>query len=65
MRADTGPVTNIDASELTHFDSSVLAFLLTLKKNMHERNGQLQISGLPERAKSLAYVYGVADLLPF
>ena len=64
MRADTGPITNIDASEWVHFDSSVLALFLTLVKNMKERNGTLQISGLPERAKALAHVYGVAEMLP-
>ena len=64
MRANTGPVTLIDANELVHFDSSALALLLTLVRNMKERNGTLQISGLPERAKTLAYVYGVGELLP-
>lgn len=64
MRADTGPVTLIDASELVQFDSSLLALLLTLVRNMKERNGVLQVSGLPDRAKSLAYVYGVGELLP-
>jgi phospholipid transport system transporter-binding protein len=64
MRADTGPVTLIDASELVHFDSSVLALLLTLVRNMKERNGVLQISGLPDRARNLANVYGVGEMLP-
>ena len=64
MRADTGPVTLIDASELVQFDSSALALLLTLVRNMKERNGTLEISGLPERAKTLAYVYGIGELLP-
>ena len=56
MRADTGPITLIDASELVQFDSSALALLLTLVRNMKQRNGVLQISGLPERAKALARV---------
>lgn len=64
MRADTGPITLIDASELVQFDSCALSLLLTLVRNMKERNGVLQISGLPERAKALARVYGVIDLLP-
>jgi len=64
MRADTGPITLIDASELVQFDSSALALLLTLVRNMKQRNGVLQISGLPERAKALARVYGVGELLP-
>ena len=64
MRAETGPITLIDASELVQFDSCALSLLLTLVRNMKERNGVLQLSGLPERAKALARVYGVIDLLP-
>ncbi len=64
MRAQTGPVTNIDASQMLHFDSSVLALFLTLLKNMKERNGVLCINGLSPRAKALAHVYGVGELLP-
>lgn len=64
MRADTGPVTLIDASELVQFDSSLLALLLNLVRNMKTRNGTLQIAGLPDKARSLAAVYGVEALLP-
>ena len=64
MRAHTGPVTTIDASQMLHFDSSLLALFLTVIKNMQERNGVLRITGLSQRAKALAHVYGIGELLP-
>lgn len=57
-----GSLAVIDASDLRHFDSSALALLLTCQRASAAVGGTLLISGLPERAKSLAKVYGVSEL---
>jgi phospholipid transport system transporter-binding protein len=64
MKAQTGPVTIIDATGLQRFDSSALSVLLMVARNMKDWNGELHITGLPQRAKTLASVYGISDLLP-
>jgi phospholipid transport system transporter-binding protein len=57
------PQLNIDASKLQHFDSSALAVLLAGMREAHQQGGQLQVQSLPERARSLAQVYGLTELL--
>ena len=57
-----GSLAVIDASDLTHFDSSAWAVLLTCQRVSASVGGTLLISGLPERAKNLAKVYGVSEL---
>ncbi len=53
----------IDASALQQFDSSALAVLLAGMREATQRGGQLQVQGLPERARSLAQVYGLSEVL--
>ena len=57
-----GSLAVIDASDLSHFDSSALAVLLTCQRVSASAGGTLLISGLPERARNLAAVYGVSAL---
>ena len=57
-----GSLAVIDASDLNHFDSSALAVLLTCQRLSTSLGGTLLITGLPERAKNLAKVYGVSEL---
>ena len=57
-----GSLAVIDASDLNHFDSSALAVLLTCQRLSASLGGTLMITGLPERAKNLAKVYGVSEL---
>lgn len=57
-----GSLAVIDASDLSHFDSSALAVLLTCQRVSASVGGTLLIKGLPERAKNLAKVYGVSEL---
>jgi phospholipid transport system transporter-binding protein len=57
-----GSLAVIDASDLNHFDSSALAVLLTCQRLSASLGGTLLITGLPERAKNLAKVYGVSEL---
>lgn len=53
----------LDASALTEFDSSVLAVLLGLRREVLQRGGALQVQGLSPRLRELAGLYGVIDLL--
>ncbi len=57
-----GSLAVIDASDLSHFDSSALAVLLTRQRASAAVGGTLLITGLPQRAKNLAKVYGVSEL---
>jgi phospholipid transport system transporter-binding protein len=52
----------LDASALHQFDSSALAVLLTGLRAAAAKGLVLQVNGLPERARQLAQVYGLADL---
>jgi phospholipid transport system transporter-binding protein len=52
----------LDASALHQFDSSALAVLLSGFRAASAKGLYLQVSGLPDRARQLAQVYGVADL---
>ncbi len=56
-------VVNVDASALTAFDSSALAALLGLRREVLAQGGTLQISGMTSRFRELARLYGVLDLL--
>lgn len=53
----------VDASALQQFDSSALAVLLAGLREAMQRGGQLQVQGLPTRARSLVQVYGLAEVL--
>ncbi len=57
-----GPVA-LDASALVEFDSSALAVLLGLRRQVLAQGGSLQITGMSERLRQLAALYGVQDLL--
>jgi len=59
----TQPLLQIDASELTQFDSSALAVLLAGLREAAQHQHALKVSGLPAKALALARVYGVQDLL--
>jgi phospholipid transport system transporter-binding protein len=61
--ARTQPSLQIDASRLTHFDSSALAVLLAGLREAAQHQHALKVSGLPAKALALARVYGVQDLL--
>jgi phospholipid transport system transporter-binding protein len=57
------PHLSVDASALQQFDSSALAVLLAGMREAMQRGGQLQVQGLPARARSLVQVYGLAEVL--
>jgi phospholipid transport system transporter-binding protein len=54
---------DVDASQLTSFDSTALACLLEVRRRAQSSGVGLQITGLPTRLQKLAQVYGLADLL--
>lgn len=57
------PAVSLDASALTEFDSSVLAVLLGLRREVVQRGSSLQVMGMTPRLRELASLYGVMDLL--
>ena len=57
-----GPMV-LDASALQVFDTSALAVVLACQRAALSRGATLTLQGLPERAKTLAKVYGVSQLL--
>lgn len=59
-----GAAVAVDAGALQVFDSSALAALLALRREVLARGGAWHVRCLPERLQALAQVYGVAELLP-
>ena len=53
----------LDGSALSQFDSSALAVILACRRAVLAQGAHLQITGLPERARALAKVYGLSELL--
>lgn len=60
----TGPVVQVDASALQHFDSSAVAVLLEVGRHLQAQGRTLQVTGLPPRLRDLVALYGVESLLP-
>jgi phospholipid transport system transporter-binding protein len=58
------PASNVvDLSGLTQADSSALAVVLAIKRRAASEGRALAVEGVPSSLRSLAVVYGVADLL--
>lgn len=53
----------IDASALTHIDSSALAVLLECRRMAEARQCQFEVHRAPLRLAELARLYGVQDVL--
>lgn len=53
-----------DASSLQKFDSSAIAVLLECRREAQIQGKSFSVRSLPERLRSLAALYGVAELLP-
>lgn len=54
----------IDLQAVTDADSAAVAVLLAWTRNAQERQQAITIEHPPESIRSLATLYGVADLLP-
>jgi phospholipid transport system transporter-binding protein len=57
-------VSVVDLAEVAEADSSAVAILLAWTRLAAERKQALSIIDVPESIKSLATLYGVAELLP-
>lgn len=64
MSALAGDATAVDLSQVTDADSSAVAVLLAWVRSAQERQRAISIVNSPESVRSLAALYGVADLLP-
>ncbi|HSV52690.1 MAG TPA: STAS domain-containing protein [Burkholderiaceae bacterium] len=64
LRSQAGTAVIADASALTRFDSSALALLLECRRESLAMGKSFSVHGLPQRLRSLAALYGVAELLP-
>ena len=53
----------LDLAAVTRMDSAGLALLLQWKRMAHAAGRPLRFSALPEQARNLAAVFGVADLI--
>lgn len=53
----------VDLGEVTELDSSLLAALLAWKRQANARGSALAFARLPEGLKTIAGLYGVADLI--
>lgn len=54
----------VDASSLQKFDSSAIAVLLECRREAQLQGNSFSVRRLPESLRSLATLYGVAELLP-
>lgn len=57
-------VVALDASALQVFDSSAVAVLLALRRNLLSQGKRLQVLQRPQRLNDLVTLYGVDELLP-
>lgn len=64
VAATPGPVVQVDASSLVQFDSSAVAVLLEVGRQLQQQGKTLQVTGLPPRLRDLVALYGVESLLP-
>ena len=53
----------LDASALTHIDSSALAVLLACRREAEARHSTFEVHHAPARLVELSRLYGVQDLL--
>ena len=64
LRSEPGREAVADASALREFDSSALAVLLECRREALALGKHFAVSQLHPRLRSLATLYGVAELLP-
>jgi phospholipid transport system transporter-binding protein len=63
LSQQAGPVVVLDAASLRVFDSSAVAVLLELRRQLRAQGKTLQVSNWPRRLESLMGLYGVSELL--
>ena len=63
LTAENGPAVVVDASNLTHFDSSALAVLLECHRAADAWGKPFELRHAPPKLAALARLYGVDTLL--
>lgn len=64
LATQTAPTLQIDASGLEVCDSSAVAVLLELRRQMLAQGKTLQVTHIPQRLRDLVGLYGMSELLP-
>lgn len=54
-----GGAVTLDCAALQHFDSSALALVLELGRQVRAKGARLHVRGVPQRLRDLAAVYGL------
>ncbi len=60
----TGAEVTLDTADLAVFDTSAVAVLLELRRNLADQGKTLKLANPPKRLQDLIGLYGVAELLP-
>lgn len=63
LKSEAGPVVVVDASNLTHFDSSALAVLLECHRAADAWGKPFALRNAPPKLAALARLYGVDTML--
>lgn len=63
LLAQPGPAAVLDASALRECDSSAVAVLLELRRELQQQGKTLQLHNGPQRLRDLVALYGVQELL--
>lgn len=63
LASQAGSLITLDASGLQVFDSSAVAVLLALRRNVMAQGKKLSIDRWPQRLTDLVQLYGVGELL--
>ena len=63
LLAQPGPTAVLDASALRECDSSAVAVLLELRRELQQQGKSLQLQNGPQRLRDLVSLYGVQELL--
>ncbi|MDO8903260.1 lipid asymmetry maintenance protein MlaB [Hydrogenophaga sp.] len=64
LALQTDAVATVDAHALQTFDSSAVAVLLELKRELAQGGRTLEVVNLPPKLKALVALYGVSEMLP-
>ena len=64
LARQAGPEVSLDAAGLREFDSSAVAVLLELRRQLSAQGKSLRVVRWPRRLQELVALYGVQELLP-
>jgi phospholipid transport system transporter-binding protein len=63
VTAQAGRELQVNAAELSQFDTSVLSLLLSASRLCTEHGLTLRVQGAPDKLRQLAKLYGIDELL--